>query len=76
MCFVSCISISLPCSGSPTHEAEEPASVRTPLFIGPHQVTLDAQQRLEGSQLCLHDLCVTHDGAGRIIKFNLESRII
>lgn len=76
LCFVSCISITLPCSGSPTPEAEAPASVRTPFFNEPHQVTSKAQQRPDGSQLSLHDLCVTPYGAGMIIEFNLQFRII
>lgn len=69
-CILSAVSLSnsLPCSGSPTHEAEEPAS---PLFNEPHQVTSDGQQRPGGSQLCLRDLCVTPDGAGMIIEFYL-----
>ncbi|TNM91965.1 hypothetical protein fugu_018977 [Takifugu bimaculatus] len=53
-----------PFIGPPTHEAEDLASVRTPLFHEPHQVTLDAQQREASSQLCLHDLHVSPERAG------------
>lgn len=58
---------SLPCSGPPAHEAEDLASVRTPLFHEPHQVTLDDQQREASSQLCLHDLHVSPERAGMIM---------
>lgn len=65
---------SLPCSGPPTHEAEDLASVRTPLFHELHQVTLDAQQREASSQLCLQDLHVSPESAGMIMNLisNLE----
>ncbi|XP_056875211.1 ciliogenesis and planar polarity effector 1 isoform X3 [Takifugu flavidus] len=54
-----------PFIGPPTHEAEDLASVRTPLFHEPHQVTLDAQQREASSQLCLHDLHVSPERADK-----------
>lgn len=57
---------SLPYSGPPTHE-EDLASVRT-LFHEPHQVTLDAQQGEVSSQLCLRDLRVSPESAGRIMN--------
>lgn len=65
---------SLPCSGPPTHEAEDLASVRTPLFHELHQVTLVAQQREASSQLCLQDLHVSPESAGMIMNLisNLE----